>query len=197
MSVIKVTLPPGEIPAEGKQVSFKAPCTCDQTDAIQIEGVDYTVCDALGKCVTGIGGVWDVDSIISVILSPEQRKAYIQNNAGYSPTNKPTFSEIGMVTGTYTGDGTESRTISLGFTPKFVMVARGGSQFYNRENRCTYGAFAVQERAGNILGLTAVRIVDGGFMVYEGVSSSNSGYTETVSLNQKHNLVSYNYIALA
>jgi hypothetical protein len=197
MSIVKVTLPPGEIPVEGKQVSFKAPCTCDQTEAIQIEGVDYTVCDALGKCVTGIGGVWDVDSIVSVILSPEQRKAYIQNNAGYSPTNKPTFSEIGMVTGSYSGDNADSRTISLGFTPKFVMVSRGGSQFYNGDNRQTYGAFAVQGYTGNIYGLAAVRIVNGGFTVYNNQSSSSSGYNETVCLNTKSNSTSYNYIALA
>lgn len=94
MSIIKVTLPPGEIPAEGKQVSFKAPCPCDQTEAIQIEGVNYTVCDALGKCVTGIGGVWDVGSIVTVTLSLEQQKAYVQNNAGYSPSNKPTLADV-------------------------------------------------------------------------------------------------------
>lgn len=95
MSVIKVTLPLGEIPAEGKQVSFKAPCPCDVTEAIQIEGVNYTVCDALGKCVTGVGGMWDVGSIVTVILSVEQKKAYIQNNAAYSPVNKPSLAELG------------------------------------------------------------------------------------------------------
>ena len=83
MSVIKVTLPPGEIPADGKMVSFKAPCTCTVTDGIEIEGVTYTVCDALGKCVTGIGGVWDVGSIVTVTLSLEQKKAYIQNSSGF------------------------------------------------------------------------------------------------------------------
>lgn len=132
MSVIKVTLPPGEIPAEGKQVSFKAPCTCTVTDAIQIDGVDYTVCDALGKCVTGIGGVWDVDSIVSVILSPEQKKAYVQNNASYSPANKPTPTEIGAVSdagsGSYTGNAPStsspgtSKTLTFSKAPKIVLV---------------------------------------------------------------------------
>lgn len=94
MSVIKVTLPLGEIPAEGKLVSFKAPCTCTVTDGIQIEGVTYTVCDALGVPVTGASGVWDVGSIVTVVLSLEQQKAYIQNNAGYSPSNKPTLADV-------------------------------------------------------------------------------------------------------
>lgn len=130
MSVIKVTLPTGEIPAEGKQVSFKAPCPCDQTDAIQIEGVDYTACDALGNCVTGIGGVWDVGSIVSVILSPEQKKAYVQNNASYSPVNKPTPAELGALSdagsGTYIGTGTSngacSKTLTFTKAPKIVLV---------------------------------------------------------------------------
>ena len=94
MSVIKVTLPPGEIPAEGKMVSFKAPCTCTVTDGIEIEGVTYTVCDALGKCVTGVGGVWDTGSVVTVVLSMEQKKAYVQNNAGYSPSNKPSLADV-------------------------------------------------------------------------------------------------------
>jgi hypothetical protein len=100
------------------------------------------------------------------------------------------------VVGAYSGDGADSRTISLGFTPKFVMVARGGSQFHSHDNRQTYGAFAVQGYTGNIYGLTAVRIVDGGFTVYNNQSSTNSGYNESVWVNSKSNLTSYNYIAL-
>lgn len=81
MSVIKVTLPPGELPVMGKQVSFRAPCTCTATDAIQIEGVNYTVCDALGRCITGGRGAWENGELISVILDTENNKALIQNAA--------------------------------------------------------------------------------------------------------------------
>lgn len=81
MSVIKVTLPPGELPVNGKQVSFKAPCACSAAEAVQIEGVNYTVCDALGRCVTGSRGVWEAGEIISVILDAENNKALIQNGA--------------------------------------------------------------------------------------------------------------------
>ena len=97
MSVIKVTLPIGALPTEGKQISFVAPCPCTDTEAIQIEGENYTICDALGNCVTGLHGAWDVGNIVSVILSPEKKKAYIQNNAGYSPANKPTPEDLGAV----------------------------------------------------------------------------------------------------
>lgn len=81
MAVIKVTLPLGEVPVMGKQVSFKAPCTCTEAEAIQIDGVNYTVCDALGRCVTGSRGVWEAGEIISVILDTESNKALIQNGA--------------------------------------------------------------------------------------------------------------------
>lgn len=100
MSVIKVTLPPGEIPVEGKQVSFKAPCPCDVTEAIQIEGENYIVCDSLGKSVTGVGGVWDVGSIVSVILSVEQKKAYIQNQS-HSPRFTATVTTTWKTSGSY------------------------------------------------------------------------------------------------
>lgn len=100
MSIVKVTLPPGEIPVEGKQVSFKAPCPCSEVEAIQIDGVNYTVCDALGVCVTGIGGVWDVGSIVSVILSVEQQKAYIQNQ-NHSPLFTATVKTTWKTSGSY------------------------------------------------------------------------------------------------
>lgn len=100
MSVIKVTLPLGEIPVEGKQVSFKAPCPCHETEAIQIEGENYTVCDSLGKCVTGVGGVWDVGSMVSVILSVEQKKAYIQNQS-HSPLFTATVTTVWQTDGQY------------------------------------------------------------------------------------------------
>lgn len=81
MAVIKVTLPLGEVPVMGKQVSFKAPCTCTEAEAIQVDGVNYIVCDALGRCVTGSRGVWEAGEIISVILDTESNKALIQNGA--------------------------------------------------------------------------------------------------------------------
>lgn len=79
MSIVKVTLPGGEIPVNGKQVSFIAPCDCTQTEALQIEGVNYTIVDALCNCVTGKGGRWDVGAVVSVILDVDKKLAYIQN----------------------------------------------------------------------------------------------------------------------
>ena len=92
MSVIKLTLPPGEIPVNGKQISFIAPCTCAVTDALQIEGVNYTVVDTLLNCVTGKGGLWDVGAVVSVVLDVDNKMAFIQG--GGSGGNQPAISEI-------------------------------------------------------------------------------------------------------
>ena len=81
MSVVKITLPLGEIPVNGKQVSFAAPCDCDKVTGLSIEGETYTVCDAMGRTATGIGGVFCAGSIVSVILSVTEKKAFIQNPA--------------------------------------------------------------------------------------------------------------------
>ena len=48
MSKVKLTLPLGEVPVTGKQISFVAPCDCSNVECIQIDGVDYCVVDALG-----------------------------------------------------------------------------------------------------------------------------------------------------
>ena len=81
MSKVKVTLPGLEFPVTGKQVSFKAPCDCSNVECIQIDGVDYTVVDALGRQVTGSpkGGTWASGAQVSVILDCENKKAFLQN----------------------------------------------------------------------------------------------------------------------
>ena len=86
MGKVKLTLPGMEIPVTGKQVSFEAPCNCDDTECLQIDGVDYTVVDSLGNTVTGIGGVWATGSKITVVLDVENQKAYLLNSNGHPIT---------------------------------------------------------------------------------------------------------------
>lgn len=116
MSVIKVTLPPGELPVNGKQVSFKAPCDCSVAEAIQIEGVNYTVVDNMDRCVTGDGGMWTVGSIVTVVLDVDNQKAYFQNNIGGK-----------VATGSYVGTGTSGsgnpNSLQFEFTPKLVVIS--------------------------------------------------------------------------
>lgn len=84
MSKIKVTLPGLEIPIDGKQVSFVAPCDCSVVDGIQIDGVDYDVVDSEGNIVPFGQGVWCDGAMLSVILDVTNRKAYLQNQNSYT-----------------------------------------------------------------------------------------------------------------
>ena len=78
-----------------------------------------------------------------------------------------------IVTGTYTGDGTASQFIFLGFTPKALLVV-GAWSAMSRDNSY-YGGLALE---GNPAGVrdgneTVVNILDGGFMVYYAVGGSD------------------------
>lgn len=80
MANIKLTLP-GE-PFTKQIVTFTAPCDCASvTNGLVINGQTYTVCDAMGNCVTGKGGAWCEGAQISVVLDCEKKKAYVQNAA--------------------------------------------------------------------------------------------------------------------
>lgn len=84
MSKIKLTLPGLEIPVDGKQVSFVAPCDCSVADGIQIDGVDYDIVDSVGNTVPFGRGVWRNGAVLSVILDVTNRKAYLQNQNSFT-----------------------------------------------------------------------------------------------------------------
>lgn len=76
MAKIKVTLPGKEIPANGKRVSFVAPCDSTTEDFLVISGVEYAVLDAY-ECLPL--NAWKAGNIVSVILNCDERKACLQN----------------------------------------------------------------------------------------------------------------------
>lgn len=78
MKTINLTLPDGEIPVNGKQVSFVAPCDCSVTKCLRINDAEYAIVDATGCKVTEKGGAWTANSIVSVILDVDNKKAYLQ-----------------------------------------------------------------------------------------------------------------------
>ena len=73
-----------------------------------------------------------------------------------------------VVFGTYNGNGSKSQTISLGFTPKAVLVY---SSYY-----CTLNALVTEALDAHYGGELVGEIVDGGFRMY-----SVSGYRLTDS----------------
>ena len=63
-----------------------------------------------------------------------------------------------IVTGSYTGNGGDTRIIQLGFTPRMVFVMAASGDI--REGSYTYGGMALNGQEGQ-----AVAVVNGGFSV--------------------------------
>lgn len=87
MSKIKLTLPEGISPVDGKYISFSAPCDCGAADAITINGVDYELLDTCQRKPTG---AWTPGSLVSVVLDCTNKKAYIQGSS-YTKTETDTL----------------------------------------------------------------------------------------------------------
>ncbi len=94
-----------------------------------------------------------------------------------------------LAAGTYEGDGAKSRVISLGFTPRAVLVMQYDGATYEARNIKVCGGLALegfpvkQGMAGGWV--IAVEIVEGGFRVaYEGDACTNT------------NGIIYHYLAL-
>lgn len=83
--------------------------------------------------------------------------------------------------GIYVGDGAANRTISLGYTPKVIIIAMEGLRFDDY-----WGGFAMEGYPAVASGRTLIAIVQNGFTVY---TETYTGYT-----NQKG--ATYHYITL-
>ena len=94
-----------------------------------------------------------------------------------------------FVSGRYTGDGAETRVISLGFTPKAVLVFReDGATTYLNGDYQVHGGLAATGMPLKKSGFDAIAVVDNGFQVgYRAYSASI--YTNT-------NDQIYHYLAL-
>jgi len=82
------------------------------------------------------------------------------------------ISDLDRVTGYYTGDGAASRFISLGFTPKAVVLCRSDGATY-KDGPSIYGGLAVTGRnvqldADNIV----LSLAENGFYVYRSSAST-------------------------
>lgn len=91
-----------------------------------------------------------------------------------------------MVCGSYAGDGTASRFINLGRTPKAVLVMTNDGKMYSTNMRATYGGLATPDSPVTY-STPAVAIVTNGFQVAYG------GYYTCLLTNSS--VETYNYIA--
>lgn len=98
------------------------------------------------------------------------------------------------VIGTYTGNDATSRTISLGFRPKAVLVMARGSAVYNYNGNVNGGLVidgSDSYNGGNNHDAVALTIVSNGFRVYH--NPSKEVYTNTSSYLQNGGV--YHYMA--
>ena len=91
-----------------------------------------------------------------------------------------TDGKVEMVTGTYEGDGSDERTITLGFQPKAVLLFCGwGAAGYAEGVYYTYGGLALPGHPVTI-NSAAVEIISTGFHLrnddFQRVNEKNTGY---------------------
>jgi len=118
-------------------------------------------------------------SIISNPPTIPTLTSQLTNNSGFLTSNS-------AVTGSYTGDGSASRTISIGFTPIGVYVNRASIPFY------LGGSGGLATTGRNVIdgnSIIAVGIVSGGFRIADVYNGS------TLDARTNMNGIIYTYVA--
>ena len=75
-----------------------------------------------------------------------------------------------VMVGRFRGDGNEVQVISLGVTPKAVLVMKDGNKMFVN-GLGIYGGMAVTN-----YGASSLNIIDGGFRAYNNINTSNEYY---------------------
>ena len=109
-------------PLDGETISFKAPCNASEITGLIIYyknesgssvSKEFTLNDANGVNIGTLNNIFSEGAIVKVIIDTDVNNAFVQNadtNAylegklaeKYSPTNKPSPSDIGAAKATHT-----------------------------------------------------------------------------------------------
>ena len=119
-------------------------------------------------------------------------QSHVQNTAQHLTGNQSSWLSQPFVSGTYTGDGTASRTVTLGFSPALLLILPEG-----------YGPLEVDTVQNTPLlrfalaadgkGSTGLALTGNGFTVKQAQGSALAGLTKTC-LNEKN--ITYHYLAM-
>lgn len=80
MATIQLTTPIGGI-CNGKLLTFNAPVGSEEITSLSVAGIDFEIVDANGKALDECGIVFAKDSMITVALDIENRKAVLNSDA--------------------------------------------------------------------------------------------------------------------
>lgn len=141
-----------------------------------------------------------VNNRISTVQSNLQGQINQKQDASTAVNQGNIGNYVKVVAGYYTGDGSESRFITLGFTPKAVYVVQnygypfGGYPTYNPSQNYFYGGLAVTGSPAitSVTKVNMVNISTNGFYVYVNNALHNSS---TYGANTNEANIIFNYVA--
>lgn len=118
MSYIKLSLPEGVVPADGVQITFRAPCACSSVSGVVVEGVTYTLVDAANNNRGGVSNVWASDALVSVLLDMTNKRAFVLNAAinNYNKSHTHAASDIASGSVSIARGGTGATTAAAART---------------------------------------------------------------------------------
>lgn len=163
-------------------------------DTVQaaVENVQQQVRDAVvgsipSGSVDGDKLAQDVRDRLAAIESNAAEEAAIrsQMQSQISTNTAQIATKCEVYIGTYTGDGSEERTISLGFTPKAVLVmsAEGYSAYWHNYTRYYYGGLATSsfplQYTYGITTYPILQVINGGFKVFSSSTGDGNGFVYT------------------
>lgn len=100
---VVLELPEGGV-CDCTMVKFASPCSCDKiTGGLVVNGTTFTLVDAMGTCITGVGGYWMEGAVIAVMIDQISNRAYVLNAAGSKLDGKVIMKSGGSVDGAMEG----------------------------------------------------------------------------------------------
>ncbi|MGI6031711.1 MAG: hypothetical protein ACOX7F_09460 [Eubacteriales bacterium] len=106
-------------------------------------------------------------------------------NSNFSAMDNTLYHTV-YVSGSYSGDGQENRTISLGFTPHALLLINEGGRTSLNENgsEWIYGGLVLPDCPMVYSGRTYLEIVSGGFALHQHPNQSSCyGYLNSSGKN--------------
>lgn len=76
--IITLSTPESGI-TNGMELSFRAPCDCTDVTGISLNGLTYALVDASGNKLTTCSGYFNKDSLLTVIIDTDNKKASLLN----------------------------------------------------------------------------------------------------------------------